>query len=134
MPRAPAERSRIDRFLRELGRSLRAPVRLYLVGGSVLVDLGLRPATLDIDYVIRADDPRALDEFERQLPRLKDEIDINVVPASPADFMPVPAYALDRSPYVRSYGPVAVYHYHYPTQVLAKIARGAERDLPGGRE
>lgn len=108
---------------------MRSPIRLYLVGGSVLVDLGLRQQTLDIDYVATAEDPRALAELERQLPKLKDQLDVNVEPADPGDFMPVPRSALERSRYIRSYGPVAVYHYHYPTLVLAKAARSAERDL-----
>jgi hypothetical protein len=93
------------------------------------VDLGLRSATLDVDYVAASENPRALQEFERLLPRLKDEIDVNVEPASPGDFMPVPRGVLERSRYVRNYGSVAVYHYHYPTLILAKAARGAERDL-----
>jgi hypothetical protein len=106
-----------------------ASLRFYLVGGSVLVDLGLHEATLDIDYVVQADDPRALAEFERRLPHLKDELNVNVEPASPADFMPIPAGALGRSRYLRAYGRVSLYHYDYTTLALAKIARSAERDL-----
>jgi hypothetical protein len=127
--RAPTDRDRLDAFLRALARTVRSPLRFYLVGGSVLVDLGLRTATLDVDYVARADDPRALSDFERQLPVLKEQLDINVEPASPTDFMPVAANALDRSRYIRSYGRVAVYHYHYASLALAKVARAAERDL-----
>lgn len=77
----------------------------------------------------RADDPRALSDFERQLPVLKEQLDINVEPASPTDFMPVAANALDQSRYMRSYGLIAVYHYHYASLALAKVARAAERDL-----
>ena len=126
--RAPADRERLDAFLRALGASGRSPIRLYLVGGAVMVDLGLRQATLDVDYVARGE-ASALRELERALPKLKDELDINVEPASPADFMPIPDGVLDQSAYVRSYGQLAVYHYHYPSLTLAKIARGAERDL-----
>src|SRR5262249_39228152 len=39
------DRERLKRYLRELGRRLRRPVWLYLVGGSVLIDLGLDAAT-----------------------------------------------------------------------------------------
>lgn len=127
--RAPTDREQLERFLRALGESVRSPLRLYLVGGSVLVDLGLRQATLDIDYVARADGPQGLAELERQIPRLKEQLNVNVEPAGPADFMPVPRGALDQSRYVRSYGPVAVYHYHYPSLILSKAARSAERDL-----
>ncbi|MBM2810811.1 MAG: hypothetical protein HW416_1570 [Chloroflexi bacterium] len=76
-----------------------------------------------------ADDPRALAEFERLLPRLKDELNVNAEPASPKDFMPVPEGVLDRSRFVRSYGQMAVYHYDYRSLVLSKIARSSERDL-----
>lgn len=125
--RAAAER--IDRFLRALGRRLPFPIRLYLVGGAISVDLGLRQSTLDVDYVVQADDPRALDEFERLVPRLKNELRLNVEPASPADFIPVPANVLARSRFVRTYGNVSLYYYDLPSTIISKIARGAARDL-----
>ncbi len=124
-----AERKRIDRFLRTLGRRLKFPIRLYLVGGSVVVDMGLRTATIDIDYVVDADEPHALEEFERLIPVLKNELQINAEPASPADFIPVPVNVLSRSPYVRTHGKVSVYYYDLPSTVISKAARGAERDL-----
>jgi hypothetical protein len=124
-----AERARIERFLRILGQRLHYPIRLYLVGGSIIVDLGLREATLDVDYVAEADDPRALEEFEHIVPQLKNELRINVEPASPADFLPVPANVLAQSAHVRSYGNVHVYYYDLPSTVISKAARGAERDL-----
>jgi hypothetical protein len=127
--REPVDRERIDRFLNALGQEIRAPLRIYLVGGSVMVDLALRSTTLDVDFVLDADDQRALSEFERFLPRLKDRLNINAEPASPKDFMPVPSGALDRSRFVRSYGRVSVYHYDYRALVLSKVARSAERDL-----
>ena len=125
--RAPADRARLERFLQALGQTMRRPLRLYLVGGAVLIDLDLRQATLDVDFVARADDPEALADFERALPRLKEQLDLNVEPASPEDFMPVPAGALEFSPFIRTYGKVAVYYYHLPSLVLAKVARSAER-------
>jgi hypothetical protein len=127
--REPAERSRIDRFLRALGRRLHRHVRLYLVGGAISVDLGLRASTLDVDYVVQADDPLAVEEFEQLVPILKNELRVNVEPASPADFIPVPLSVLDRARFVRQYGNVSVYYYDLPTTIVSKIARGAERDL-----
>ena len=53
---------------------MRRPVRFYLVGGSVLIDLGLRAATLDIDYVADADDPAALAEIEQAI-RAQEQLD-----------------------------------------------------------
>ena len=47
--RGRADKAGLRRFLRTLGRRMRRPVRLYLVGGIVLIDLGLRAATLDVE-------------------------------------------------------------------------------------
>ncbi|CAA9525271.1 MAG: hypothetical protein AVDCRST_MAG73-445 [uncultured Thermomicrobiales bacterium] len=130
--RATTDRTKLTRFLDALGRRLRLPIRFYLVGGSVVIDLGLREATLDIDYVAEADDPRAMVELERAIRELKDELDVNIEPASPADFLPVPASVLGRSRFVGQHGRVAVYHYHPPTLVIAKVARGLEQDFALG--
>jgi hypothetical protein len=127
--RASADQRRIHRFLATLGKRLHRPIRLYLVGGAVLVHSGLREATLDIDFVARSDDPQAEAEFERLLPELKERLNVNAEPASPGDFLPVPTDVLDRSRFVGRHGQVDVYYYHLPTLALAKVARSAERDI-----
>jgi hypothetical protein len=127
--RQRTDRERLSRFLQALGRRLRQPVRFYLVGGSVLIDLGLRSSTLDIDYVAFADDPTVLAELEQAIRVLKNDLDVNVEPASPADFLPIPQTVLERSKYVGRRGRLEVYYYHLPSQVIAKAARGLEQDL-----
>lgn len=127
--RQRADRVRIRRFLEALGRRLRHPVRFYLVGGAVLIDLGLRAATLDIDYVAVPDDPHADADLEQAIRALKHELDINVEPASPGDFLPVPSWVLDQSPFIGQYGSLFVYYYHLPSLVLGKAARGLEHDF-----
>ncbi|MGH2560790.1 MAG: DUF6036 family nucleotidyltransferase [Thermomicrobiales bacterium] len=127
--RQRTDQARLRRFLEALGRRVHRPLRFYLVGGSVLIDLGLRAATVDIDYVAEADDPATLDQLEQAIRSLKNELDVNVEPASPADFLPIPSDALDRSRFVGRYGQVSVYYYHLPSQVIAKAARGLEQDL-----
>jgi hypothetical protein len=127
--RQRTDRTRLRLFLRALGRRLRRPVRFYLVGGSVMIDLGLRAATLDVDYVADADDSQALDDLEQAIRLLKNELDVNVEPSSPADFLPIPPGSLDRSRYVVRYGPLSVYYYHLPSLVIAKAARAYEQDL-----
>jgi hypothetical protein len=92
--RQRTDRARLTRLLETLGRRLRHPVRFYLVGGSVMVNLGLRPPTLDVDFVADADDPAALSDLELAIRTLKNELDVNVKPASPADFLPVPSSTL----------------------------------------
>ncbi|MBI3977232.1 MAG: hypothetical protein HY331_03510 [Chloroflexi bacterium] len=127
--REPTGRRKLEQFLAALGRALRRPIRLYLVGGTVLVDAGLRGATLDIDFTVDADDATAVADFEKVVPALKDRLNVNVEPASPADFMPVRQGALGKSRYVRNYGPVSVYYYDPVSLVLAKVARASERDM-----
>lgn len=127
--RQRVDRARLRQFLRALGRRVRRPVRFYLVGGTVLIDLDLRATTLDVDFVAEADDPRALAELEQAIRGLKEELDINVEPASPADFLPIPPTALARSRYVDRFGPLSVYYYDIASLVIAKAARALERDL-----
>jgi hypothetical protein len=94
-----------------------------------MIDLGLRSATLDIDYAADADDPAALADLEHAIRLLKNELDVNVEPASPADFLPVPSSALARSRFVGRYGSLSVYYYHLASLVIAKVARSFEQDL-----
>ena len=89
---------------------MRHRVRFYLVGGIVLIDLGLRGTTLDIDYAADADEPVVLGDLEQAIRALKEELDINVEPASPADFLPIPPSVLDQSRFVGRYGPVDVFY------------------------
>ena len=127
--RQRTDRTRLRQFLRALGQRLHRPVRLYLVGGSVMIDLGLRAATLDIDYDADADDPTALAELEQAIRTLKNELDVNVEPASPGDFLPVSPNVHARSRYIGRFGSVSAYYYHLPSLVIAKAARAFEQDL-----
>lgn len=127
--RQRADRERLARFLSEMGRGLRSPVRLYLVGGSVLIDLELRSTTLDIDFVVDAEEPGVLAEFERHARALKERLQLNLEIASPADCLPAPSGVRDRSLFVRHVGLLSVYYYHLPSQVIAKAACGFEQDL-----
>jgi hypothetical protein len=67
--------------------------------------------------------------LEQVIRALKNELDVNVEPAGPADFLPIPASVLDRSRFVGRYGQVSVFHYHVPSLVISKAARGFEQDL-----
>jgi hypothetical protein len=123
------DRERLTSFLDTLGRRLRRPVRFYLVGGSVLIDLGLRGTTLGINCSADADDPSALTDLERPIRVLKNDLDVNVEPASPADFLPTPRSVFGRSRYVGRHGQLDVHYDHLPSLVLVRAARGLEQDL-----
>ena len=120
-----ADAERIEGFLRELGRRSRKPVRLYLTGGATAVLLGWRASTIDVDLKLVPDS----DELLRELPRLKEELEINVELASPDQFIPeLPGWE-DRSLFVARHGSLSVYHLDPYSQALAKIERGHAQDL-----
>lgn len=123
--REVANRERIEAFLRALARDATTDTRVFLVGGSSAVLVGWRSTTIDIDLVIRPES----DAMLRAIPALKERLHVNVELASPDQFIPVPAGWEERSPLVMRIGRVAVHHYDFCAQALAKIERGHARDL-----
>ncbi len=108
-----------------LGPEARSELRVYLVGGATAVLVGWRGTTVDIDLKLVPDDDRVL----RAIPRLKEELEVNVELASPDAFIPeVPGWE-SRSPFVAREGRISFHHYDYYAQALAKLERGHEQDL-----
>lgn len=100
--RASVTRERIERLMDRLGRAASVPARVYLVGGTSAVLLGWRLATIDVDLAMRPHD----DALLRVIPAAKEELDINVELASPADLIPLPLGWEDRSPLINDPSPV----------------------------
>lgn len=123
--RDAADRERIERLLATLGRRIKAEHTLYLVGGSTAVIEGWRQSTLDVDVRPEPDS----DEILRAFSELKEELDINIEPASPLDFLPPLTGWRERSPYIAQHGHVQVRHMDFRLQALAKLERGSELDL-----
>ena len=122
--RAPADADRLGRFMVELGREAERETRIYFTGGASAVLLGWRMSTLDADIEIVPDS----DALLRAIPRLKEQLQLNVELASPAHFLPeLPGWA-DRSPFIRREGRVSFHHYDFYAQALAKIERGHAQD------
>lgn len=119
------DRPRLTRFLQELGRRVRTPTRLYLVGGSSALVEGWRASTADIDFVAEPESRELLE----CLPDLKNRLDISVEIASPAHFVPEVAGWRHRSTWIEQHGKLQVYHYDFLSQLLAKIERGHRQDL-----
>lgn len=122
--RQPIDADRLRVFMRALALEARAPLQVYLVGGSTAVLEGWRDATIDVDLAFGGN----ADAVLRALPRLKDALDINIELASPADFIPVKPGWQDRSPFVAQEGPVTFRHFDLQAQALAKLERGHETD------
>ena len=116
--------ARIHTLMHELGRAVKSRGRIYFTGGVSAVLHGWREMTLDVD--LKAD-PEPLGFFEA-LPRLKDELDINIELASPDQFVPpLPGWE-ERSVFIADHGPLSFYHYDFYGQALAKIERLHPRD------
>lgn len=120
-----ADRDRIQRLMEAFGRATRNDVRVYLVGGTTAVLVGWRATTIDVDFVMRPEDEALL----RAIPALKEELQINVELASPADFIPVPPGWEDRGTFVAQQGRVSFFHFDLYAQALAKVERGHRQDL-----
>lgn len=127
-PRADAERVRS--LARELGRNARTPARMYLTGGATAVLEGWRSTTVDVDVLFEPD----ADELLRQIPELKERLQVNVELASPPDFIPELPGWRERSPFVVREGNLDVHHFDPYSQALSKLERAFDQDLEDVRE
>lgn len=122
--------ARLRDFMRLLGRRTRAAGRVYLVGGACAVLHDWRATTVDIDIDL---DP-GLDLLLREIPAIKEELQVNVELASPAHFIPELPGWRDRSPFVVREGTLDFHHYDFHAQALSKIERAHARDVEDVRE
>jgi hypothetical protein len=122
--REVVDRARLQIFLEELSRAVRAPTRLYLTGGASQLMRGLRDSTVDIDFTL---DPEH-DEILRSMVALKETLKVNVELVSPAHFVPALPGWRERCLFIGQFGKLAVHHFDPYTQALSKIERGHQRD------
>ncbi|MDQ7843038.1 MAG: DUF6036 family nucleotidyltransferase [Armatimonadota bacterium] len=99
--------------------------RVYFTGGATAVLLGWRHSTIDVDLRFEPE----MDRLLRVLPRLKDELQINIELASPADFIPVAPGWEERSLFIAAEGQLSFFHFDPYAQALAKVERGHTQDL-----
>jgi hypothetical protein len=128
--RRPLDPERLRQVLEALGRACRGPGVLYLTGGATALLEGWRDSTVDVDLKL---DPEPEGVFSA-IARIKEELDVNVELASPADFLPELRDWRSESRFVGRFGPIEVRHYDFRAQALSKLARGFERDLDDVRE
>jgi len=120
---------RLRQFLEALGRACRGPGVLYLTGGATALLEGWRDSTVDVDLKL---DPEPEGVFSA-IARIKEELEVNVELASPADFLPELGAWRDDSRFVGRFGPIEVRHYDFRAQALSKLARGFGRDIADAR-
>ena len=113
-----------------LGAAADTPARVYFTGGATAVLMGWRPSTIDIDMRVFPES----DTLYRAIPRLKEELHLNVELASPADFIPeIPDWET-RSLFITREQKVSFYHYDPYAQALAKIERRHAQDIEDVRQ
>ncbi len=123
--RGETRAEKIQALMKALSRAAKGPGAIYFTGGASAVLEGWRESTIDVDLKL---DPEAPGVFEA-LPRLKDELDLNVELASPDDFIPALPDWKNRSPLIAQKGPLRFYHYDFFAQALSKIERGHSQDV-----
>jgi hypothetical protein len=116
--------------MRAVGAETRHDVRVYLTGGATAVLIGWRATTVDVDIKMVPE----RDEVLRAIPRLKEDLEINVELASPGDFIPELPGWQDRSLFVSAEGRAFFHHYDLYAQALAKLERSHAQDLDDVRE
>jgi hypothetical protein len=125
-----ADEARIRGLMHALGEAAPSEGVCYLTGGATAVVLGWRPTTLDVDIALEPEQ----DEVLRAIPRLKEELSINVELASPGDFIPLPRGWRERSLVIDRDGRLTFRHFDLYSQALAKLERGHTQDLADVRE
>lgn len=119
-----ADEAHIDQFMRALGRAATSEGRVYLTGGATAVLYGWRESTIDVDIKVVPDN----DDLLREIPKLKERLNLNVELAAPSDFIPVPHGWEERSPLIRREGKISFHHFDPVAQALAKAERGHDQD------
>src|SRR3989442_10140727 len=128
--RKVADAERIWRFIRALGAEAEKDTSLYFTGGATAVLLGWRSATIDVDIRFFPES----DGLFRAIPKLKEDLQINVELASPAEFIPELPGWQERSLLIAREGKLSFYHYDFYAQALAKIERSHTQDQEDVRE
>ena len=123
--RQPTDKSKTERLMARIGEIASGPGRIYLTGGATAVLFGWREMTVDVDLKLF---PEPKGAFEA-IAKLKEELNINVVLASPDLFIPELPGWRERSRHIVTHGGVEFFHYDFYSQTLAKVERGHARDL-----
>jgi hypothetical protein len=125
-----ADADRMQRFMTALADAAQDPARVYFTGGTTAVLYGWRATTIAVDVKLVPEH----DALFRAIPRLKEQLALNVELAAPSDFIPVKPGWEERSPFIASAGPLTFHHFDLYAQALAKVERGHTQDLGDVRE
>lgn len=107
-----------------LGAANLGPGRIYFTGGATAVLFGWRQMTVDVDFKL---DPEPAGLFA-VLPKLKNELDLNIELAAPDQFVPPLLGWRERSIFIDRHSQLDFFHYDLYGQALSKIERFHRRD------
>jgi hypothetical protein len=113
------------RFMEALSGDSSEETHVYFTGGATAVLYGWRESTIDVDIKLVPE----RDRLFRSLAEIKESLHVNVEPASPLDFIPVPENWRERSPFIKQVGRTFFHHFDPYAQALSKIERGHKQDL-----
>jgi len=114
--RIEADKIKIQQFMEAIGKASKDSGRIYFTGGVSAVLLGWRAMTVDVDLKF---DPEPTGIFD-VLPKLKDELNINIELAAPDNFIPLLPGWRERSQFIGRNGKIDFYHYDFYSQALSK--------------
>jgi len=113
-------------LLKELGRRIPDPTRVYLFGGGAMLLLGSPRATLDLDYI---GDDLSKDDWQLSLERLASDLKIDLE-AVPLDrFIPLPDGTSQRHIFFRRFDNLEVFIFDPYAIAISKIERGFDSDI-----
>lgn len=115
----------VEEFMQTVGRLAhgRPEMRFYLAGGATAILFGFRNGTVDIDLA------GELDPLFQEIPKITDDLDINIEAATPTDFVPSLAGEADRHVYIATYGRASFFHFDPYAQAFSKIVRAHGTDI-----
>lgn len=122
--RGDTNRLKIERLMDALGTAGLGPGRIYFTGGATAVLFGWRDMTVDVDFKLDPEPPGIF----AALPKMKNDLDVNLELASPDQFVPALPGWRERSLFIALRGQIEFYHYDLYGQALSKVERFHARD------
>lgn len=122
--RKPLDKLRLEKFLETLGRASRGSGRVYLTGGASALLYGWRETTVDVDLLF-SPEPEGI--FEA-IPKLKNQLELNIELASPKDFVPELPGWRERSIWIATHHHVEFFHVDFYMQAFSKVERDLWKD------
>lgn len=111
-----------------LGSRAPSEARVYFASGTSIVYWGLREKSIDVDLKAEGDG------LGRILRDAKRDLEINIEPEHPGNFIPLPKSWRERSPFIKTAGKVHFFHMDPYSVAISKLSRATQKDLNDVKE